>query len=123
MGAATTSGAALRGLRHEAVGVHCDFVERVVAYVPIVDLRRDADVERGRIPGAITVRMSDVMEWAMTRDPELPLVLVCEDGTTSKRLSSTLMTFGHGNVAHLAGGMRAWRGTGRPLVGVVERAV
>ena len=48
-------------------------------------------------------------------DPEGRLVLYCSSGSRSALGAYTLQRMGYGNVAHLEGGMMAWKRDGRPV--------
>jgi rhodanese-related sulfurtransferase len=78
----------------------------------------------GLIPGAHVVDRN-VLEWRLDprgehRDPELAqpgrrIVLVCDEGYQSSLAAATLARFGLA-AGDVAGGVRAWRAAGLPLV-------
>ncbi len=93
----------------------------------VVDLRDVREVKRdGRIPGSYHVPRGMLEFWV---DPDSPyhhealtsanqLVLYCDLGWRSALAAKTLQEMGFTNVAHIGGGLEAWKEDGGP----VERA-
>lgn len=90
----------------------------------LVDLR-DGDERRaeGVIPGAVHMSRGMLEFYA---DPSLPyhrpelkpdrrIVLHCASGGRSALGADLLREMGYTNVAHLDGGLRAWKAAGRPV--------
>jgi rhodanese-related sulfurtransferase len=83
----------------------------------VVDLRASADFEKGHIPGAKNVQMSQFApenkQLAAAR--ALPVVLVCKAGQASGDAAKRLRKAGFEHVYVLDGGIGAWQQAGLPL--------
>jgi rhodanese-related sulfurtransferase len=84
--------------------------------VQLVDIRTEAEVAQGVLPGAehlpmhlIPLRMQD-----LPRDR--PVVLYCRSGARSYHACAYLMQQGHTNVINLRGGIIAWARHGFEIV-------
>jgi len=87
---------------------------------------RDAAHRRseGHVPGSIHTPRS-VLEWRVDStaqvpdprltDPDLRLVIVCNDGYSSLLAAAGLVKMGFGRCGHLEGGHRAWVAAGLPV--------
>lgn len=90
----------------------------------LVDLREPEEVRReGTIPHAVPAPRGMLEFWA---DPASPyhreefvpsagLILYCASGGRSALAAQTLQTLGYTDVAHLDGGLAAWKEHGRPV--------
>ena len=83
----------------------------------VVDLRPSADFEKGHIPGARNVQMSqfDPENKQLAAARALPVVLVCKAGQTSGDAAKRLRKAGFERVYVLDGGIGAWQQAGLPL--------
>jgi rhodanese-related sulfurtransferase len=91
----------------------------------VVDLREASECQaHGVIEGAVHVprgvlefRADPQSPWHAPafESPDQPLLLVCAIGWRSALAAQTLQQLGYRNVAHLGGGMEAWREAGRPM--------
>lgn len=83
----------------------------------VVDLRPIADFEKGHIPGARNVQMSqfDPENRHLAVAKALPVVLVCKAGQTSGDAAKRLRKAGFERVFVLDGGIGAWLQAGLPL--------
>jgi len=83
----------------------------------VVDLRPSADFEKGHIPGARNVQMSqfDPENKQLAAARALPVVLVCKAGQTAGAAAKRLHKAGFGHVYVLDGGIGAWQQAGLPL--------
>lgn len=83
----------------------------------VVDLRPIADFEKGHIPGARNVQMSqfDPENRHLAAAKALPVVLVCKAGQTSGEAAKRLRKAGFERVFVLDGGIGAWLQAGLPL--------
>lgn len=99
-------------------------VEMEGGAVVLVDIREPDEVRRdGAIPGAVQAPRGMLEFWA---DPSSPYhreefspsartILYCASGGRSALAAHTLQVLGYTDVAHLDGGVKAWREQGRPL--------
>jgi rhodanese-related sulfurtransferase len=90
----------------------------------LVDLREAEELEAtGRIPGAVHVPRG-MLEFRA--DPTSPyhqepfdrsrrIILHCASGGRSALGARTLQEMGYGDVAHLDGGITAWKEAGKPV--------
>jgi rhodanese-related sulfurtransferase len=83
----------------------------------LVDVSSIADFEKGHIPGAKHVAMSqfdpESKELAKVRD--LPVAVVCKNGQTSAQAAQRLKKAGFSKVFWLEGGIGAWIEAQMPL--------
>lgn len=84
----------------------------------VVDLRPGPDFEKGHIPGAKNVQMSqfDPENKKLAPAKALPVVLVCKDGNTSSGAAKRLKRAGFEQVYVLDGGIGGWQQADLPLV-------
>lgn len=90
----------------------------------LVDLRESEERrEHGTIPGAVHMPRGMLEFYA---DPTLPyhrpeleagrrIILHCASGGRSALAAELLMDMGYTNVAHMDGGITAWKAAGRPV--------
>jgi rhodanese-related sulfurtransferase len=93
--------------------------------VVVVDLREPGELaEQGAIPGAIHAPRgmlefhADPTSSYHLRglDPSARTILYCASGGRSALACDTLQQLGYADVAHLDGGLKAWKAAGRPVV-------
>jgi rhodanese-related sulfurtransferase len=75
----------------------------------ILDVRTNKDYERGHIPGAIHVPLSDIGDKIKKLKKDKELVVYCENGNRSIWAIKRLMGMGYKNLFNLKGGYRAWK--------------
>jgi adenylyltransferase/sulfurtransferase len=84
----------------------------------LVDVREQAEVEQGIIPGAIHITRGyleqRIESWAP--DHDVPIVTYCASGVRSAFAAETLQEMGYTNVASLKGGFNAWKEAGLDFV-------
>jgi rhodanese-related sulfurtransferase len=91
----------------------------------LVDIRPQAQrAAEGELPGALLVERN-VLEWRLdpasdARLPEAgdyrrPVIVVCSEGYASSLAAASLQDLGLVNATDLAGGFRAWAGSGLPV--------
>ena len=83
----------------------------------VVDLRPIAEFEKGHIPGAKNVQVSqfDPENRQLAAARALPVVLVCKAGQASGDAAKRLRKAGFERVFVLDGGIGAWQQAGLPL--------
>ena len=90
----------------------------------LVDLREPNErAEHGAIPGAVHAPRGMLEFWADPTssyhrpefDPNRRVILHCASGGRSALAAGTLRELGYSDVAHLEGGMNAWKESGRPV--------
>ncbi len=93
----------------------------------LVDIREPEELdEHGLIAGAVHAPRGLLEFWA---DPESPLhrrefdpnrrtILYCAAGSRSALAADVLQQLGYVDVAHLDGGLTAWKDAGLPVVGL-----
>jgi rhodanese-related sulfurtransferase len=84
--------------------------------VVLLDVRDQAEVNLGMIPGAVHISRGTLegkIEGAVPRDAKV--VLYCSSGNRSLLAGDVLRQMGYGDVASLAGGIRAWVDQGGDL--------
>jgi rhodanese-related sulfurtransferase len=83
----------------------------------VVDLRPQADFEKGHIPGSKNVQMSqfDPENKQLAAARALPVVLVCKSGQTAASAAGRLHKAGFERVYVLDGGVGAWQQADLPL--------
>ena len=104
-------------------------VEQVAAEIQdpdtvLVDLREPAELEEnGRIPGSVHVPRG-MLEFRADPsspyhqaplDPSKRVILHCASGGRSALGAQALQRLGYTNVAHLDGGITAWKEAGQPV--------
>jgi rhodanese-related sulfurtransferase len=90
----------------------------------LIDVREPQEREKnGSIPGAVHAPREMLEFYADTStlyhreefDPNRRIILHCASGGRSALAADTLQQMGYSNVAHLEGGINAWKESGRPV--------
>jgi rhodanese-related sulfurtransferase len=105
-----------RGYREITPGALTQMINRESPLV--VDLSSSQDFEKGHIPGARHVPLSqfDPENKELAKVKELPVAVYCKTGTTSAQAASRLVKAGFQRVFWLGGGLAAWQQADLPLV-------
>jgi len=84
----------------------------------VVDLSSAQDFERGHIPNARHVPLSqfDPENKDLAKVKDLPVAVYCKDGNTSATAAARLVKAGFKHVYWLGGGLAAWRSAELPTV-------
>jgi len=83
----------------------------------LIDVSSLQDFEKGHIPGARHVAMSqfDAENKELAKARELPVAIYCRNGQTSGQAAQRLVKAGFGRVYWLEGGLGAWSEAQLPL--------
>lgn len=84
----------------------------------VLDLRSEEEYKIGHLPGAKFAN-SAALTAAIEKlklDRKLPVVLVCDTGTQSRKLLAEAQKLGFVEVGVLDGGVQAWKAAALPLV-------
>jgi rhodanese-related sulfurtransferase len=93
--------------------------------VSLIDIREGEELKQnGKIPGSVHASRGMLEFYA---DPSLPyhkpefdkskrIILHCASGGRSALAAATLKQMGYDNVAHLDGGLKAWKEAGLPVI-------
>ena len=90
----------------------------------LIDIREDDErVQNGAIPNAVRAPRGMLEFWADTSsayhrdefDPARRSILYCASGGRSALAADTLQRMGYRNVAHLDGGIKAWKEAEKPV--------
>jgi rhodanese-related sulfurtransferase len=91
----------------------------------LIDIRESEELQlNGRIPGAVHAPRGMLEFYA---DPTLPnhkpefnknikIILHCASGGRSALAASTLKQMGYQKIAHMDGGINAWKAAGKPVI-------
>ena len=84
----------------------------------VVDLSSAQDFERGHIPNARHVPLSqfDPENKDLAKVKDLPVAVYCKDGNTSATAAARLVKAGFQQVYWLGGGLASWRSADLPTV-------
>jgi rhodanese-related sulfurtransferase len=95
--------------------VHLDEAIRLLneADAVLLDVREDDEWAAGHAPGAVHMRLGDLDPSGLAAAK--PVVAVCRSGNRSRTAAIKLAGAGI-TVYNLAGGMKAWHCSGRPVV-------
>ena len=102
------------------------FAARAAAGAEVVDVRSNVEFGAGHVPGSLNVGLNgQFASWAGTLlDPARPVLIVAEDETRVAEAVMRLARVGLENVAgSLAGGVEAWRASGRTLATIPQITV
>lgn len=92
--------------------------------VILIDIREDDErLQSGAIPNAVRAPRGMLEFWADPTspyhreefDPARRTILYCASGGRSALAADTLQRMGYGNVAHLDGGIKAWKEAEKPV--------
>ncbi len=95
--------------------------EEVENGATLIDIRENEELQQnGKIPASVHAPRGMMEFYADPSlpyhktefDPEKRIILHCASGGRSALATQTLMDMGYKNVAHLDGGIKAWKETG-----------
>lgn len=102
-----------------AVTAHALAAELAAAGPPpvLIDVRDGCERDRAAIAGSRHVPLADLLaEGLGDVPPDRRVVLYCAVGARSEQALRSLVDRGYRDAANLAGGLRAWRAVGLPVV-------
>lgn len=76
--------------------------------VQVIDVREPAEFAFGRIPGAISIPMLELLDRVGELDSSAPCYIVCRTGIRSDMACHLLTAKGYTNVKNVVPGMSAW---------------
>lgn len=76
----------------------------------IVDVREDAEVATGIIPGAKHIPLQELSQRYTEIDPNQETIMVCRSGNRSSMACQFLLGMGYHKVKNMMGGMNYWQG-------------
>lgn len=120
-GAGTSASAAGGGAANAPAAPMIDLTpqqlaERIKAgKVRLIDVRTDAEVAEGTIPGAEHIPLDKFDPAKLGADDGREVVLYCRSGRRSAMAGAMLADITGQPVQHLAGGMLAWEAAGQPV--------
>ena len=83
--------------------------------IRLIDVRTEAEVARGIIPGAEHIPMHLIPLKVREMADDTPTVFYCHSGNRSGQVTAFLMQHGLSRVMNLRGGILAWLGSGQSL--------
>ncbi len=83
--------------------------------VRLVDVREAWEYRRGRVPGALSVPLSQFARQAADLPRDKRILLICESGSRSLAAADFLLASGFEGAASVRGGTDAWARSNRPL--------
>jgi rhodanese-related sulfurtransferase len=84
----------------------------------VLDLRPEEAFKAGHLPGAKLANASSLAATveALKLDRKRPVVLVCETGSSARKVLSQVQKLGFAEAGVLDGGVQAWKAAALPLV-------
>jgi len=84
----------------------------------LIDVREKEDWDNGHVPGAVHMSRGTVELDIEEKVPALdaPIICHCGGGSRSALVVESLQKMGYTNVKSLAGGFKAWKQAGLPMV-------
>ncbi|MEP1448123.1 MAG: rhodanese-like domain-containing protein [Paraglaciecola sp.] len=80
----------------------------------IVDVRTPEEFQKGHVPNAINVPLSEIIDdpAILSSSKEKSIVLYCRSGYRAGKAAEALIKDGYENLSHLEGDMLAWQEQG-----------
>lgn len=76
----------------------------------LIDVREPGEVKQGYIAGAVNIPLSRLQQRLNEIPANSNVYLYCRSGMRSKQAARILYRNGYRNLAHLQGGIMAWKG-------------
>ena len=89
----------------------------------VIDVRESSEFAQGTVTGARNIPLAKIKERRseIARYKTRPVIVVCGAGQRSAKAVTTLGNAGFTEVYNLAGGLKAWRAAGMPLMRVSQK--
>ena len=89
----------------------------------VIDVRESSEFAQGTVTGARNIPLANIKERSseIARYKTRPVIVVCGAGQRSAKAVTTLGNAGFTEVYNLAGGLKAWRAAGMPLMRVNQK--
>lgn len=84
----------------------------------LIDIRTPQEHSNDRIEGALLMPMQEFDPAYLPLEGPRQIVLHCGSGVRSKKMAEKCVNAGAGIIAHLAGGMGAWKKSGQEYIAV-----
>jgi glyoxylase-like metal-dependent hydrolase (beta-lactamase superfamily II)/rhodanese-related sulfurtransferase len=98
----------------DEVGI--DAIDSAPPNVVLLDVREPEEFARGHVPHAINIPQAELATRLNEVPRDRPILTICQSGSRSVRSGQFLLQQGFQQVGSVAGGTRAWREDGRPVV-------
>ena len=85
----------------------------------LVDIRNEADFNKGHITGARNVQMTAIEKQQLAgleKHKAEPIIIICQAGVTAQKAAGSLLKQGFNSVSVLQGGMGSWSSANLPVV-------
>ncbi len=84
----------------------------------VVDVRGQADFNKGHIQGALNIPLSKIKDSVkeLEKYKNKPMIMVCANGIQVASACQTLKKEGFSKLHKLSGGMTSWQGDNLPIV-------
>jgi rhodanese-related sulfurtransferase len=86
--------------------------------IVLVDVRTPNEYAFEQIRGALLFPLSSFDPAKLPGQEGKPIVFHCGSGVRSGQVAKTCIASGQGNVAHMEGGLAAWKAAGLPFVAI-----
>ncbi len=86
--------------------------------IVLIDVRTSVEFAFERIRGALNAPMATLLPARLPCDPRRPTVLHCGSGMRSAKVGELLLKSGYEKIAHMKGGLGAWKLAKLPTVAV-----
>lgn len=77
--------------------------------IMLLDVRTNKEYERGHIPGAVHVQLSELGDKIKKLKKDKEVVVFCQNGNRSIWAIKRMMGMGFKNLSNLKGGYNAWK--------------
>ncbi len=83
----------------------------------LIDVREPDERRQEFIPGSLPMPLGALEEKTIAESGGRLTIFHCRSGKRSRRALDTVLAKGHQNVAHMKGGIEAWKAGGLPVAG------